>query len=47
MKVIVKNFKHSITINDIKEELKYNPVEKFEYGDFDNWITALVPDINV
>ena len=47
MKAIVKNFKHNITINDIKEELKYNPVEKFEYGDFDNWVTALVTDINV
>ena len=47
MKAIVKNYKHSITINDIKEELKHNPVERFEYGDFDNWVTALITDINV
>lgn len=47
MKAIVKNYKHSITINDIKEELKYNPVERFEYGDFDNWVTALITNIEV
>ena len=47
MMAIIKNYKHSITINDIKEELKYNPIERFEYGDFDNWVTALITDINV
>lgn len=42
MKVILHEDPHEISISQIPEELKKHPYQVFEYGDFDNWVTALL-----
>lgn len=42
MKVILHEDPHEISISQIEEELAKHPYQVFEYGDFDNWVTALL-----
>ena len=42
MKVILHEDPHEISISEIGEELKKHPYQVFEYGDYDNWVTALL-----
>lgn len=42
MKVILHEDPHEISISEIGEELKKHSYQVFEYGDFDNWVTALL-----
>lgn len=47
MKIKINETPVRINIKNIKDELKNNLVEKFEYGDFDNWVTALIRNMEV
>lgn len=42
MKVILHEDPHKISISEIGEELKKHPYQVFEYGDYGNWVTALL-----
>lgn len=42
MKVILHKDPHEISIAQIPEELKKHPYQVFEYGDYGNWMTALL-----
>ena len=47
MKIKVINDPHKITLEDIETELAKKPIKRFEYGDFDNWVTAYMVDMRV
>lgn len=48
MKVKVIHEERKIPIADIAEELKKaNIVDRFEYGDYDNWVTAILKEVTV
>lgn len=48
MKVKVIHEERKIPIADIAEELKKaNIVDRFQYGDIDNWVTAILKEVKV
>lgn len=40
MKVSVCKNPHKISLRDVEDELRKFPVQRFQYGDFDNWVNA-------
>ena len=43
MKVKVVHKERNIPLSEIAEKLKKgNIVDRFEYGDYDNWVTAIL-----
>ena len=48
MKVKVIHEERKIPLSEIAEELKKgNIVDRFEYGDFDNWVTVILKEVTV
>lgn len=46
MKVKVIHEERNIPLSKIAEELKKgNIVDRFEYGDYDNWVTAILKEV--
>ena len=48
MKVKVIHEERKIPLSEIAEELKKgNIVDRFEYGDYDNWVTVILKEVTV
>ena len=48
MKVKVIHEERNIPLSEIAEELKKgNIVDRFEYGDYDNWVTVILKEVTV
>ena len=48
MKVKVIHEERKIPLSEIAEELKKgNIVDRFEYGDYDNWVTVILKEVAV
>ena len=47
MKVSIIKNAHKIKISEIQEEIKKHPFQRFEYGDFDNWVNAYMVNMEV
>lgn len=45
MKVIIKEDQHKVKIDQIGQEIAKHCVSRFEYGDYGNWVTALLTNV--